>query len=159
MIKISIIEVKALIKIFSGAATASIQGIILLAVARIMGAFTPTITLLEVGAIVAIDVMLLITSGFVGLGVAIGSTLNDFHAFQLLSAFVMWPLLILSEVFFPIDVVIFSKFREFKPRPIHGLMVARDSFEYRFKISELRPNSIFFQNMRELNSKMRFIIY
>jgi len=49
--------------------------------------------------------MLLITAGFVGLGVAIGSTLNDFHAFQLLSTFVMWPLFMLSGVFFPIDAV------------------------------------------------------
>jgi ABC-2 type transport system permease protein len=37
--------------------------------------------------------------------VAIGSTLNDFHAFQLLSTFVMWPLFMLSGAFFPIDVV------------------------------------------------------
>jgi ABC-2 type transport system permease protein len=91
-------------KILGGAVTASIQGIILMAVAGIMGAFTPTITLVA-GAIAAIGVMLLITAGFVGLGVAIGSTLNDFHAFQLLSTFVMWPLFMLSGVFFPIDAV------------------------------------------------------
>jgi ABC-2 type transport system permease protein len=91
-------------KILGGAVTASIQGIILMAVAGIMGAFTPTITL-AAGAIAAIGVMLLITAGFVGLGVAIGSTLNDFHAFQLLSTFVMWPLFMLSGVFFPIDAV------------------------------------------------------
>jgi ABC-type polysaccharide/polyol phosphate export permease len=36
--------------------------------------------------------------------VAIGSTLNDFHAFQLLSTFVMWPMFMLSGVFFPIDM-------------------------------------------------------
>jgi len=93
-------------KILGGAATASIQGIILMLVAGIMGAFTPTIALV-VGAVVAVGVMLLITAGFVGLGVAIGSTLNDFHAFQLLSTFVMWPLFMLSGVFFPIDVVPF----------------------------------------------------
>ena len=46
----------------------------------------------------------MITSGFVGLGVASGSTLNDFHAFQLLSTCVMWPMFMLSGVFFPIDV-------------------------------------------------------
>lgn len=75
-------------------------------VAGIMGAFTPTIALV-VGAVAAVGVMLLITAGFVGLGVAIGSTLNDFHAFQLLSTFVMWPLFMLSGVFFPIDVAPF----------------------------------------------------
>ncbi|MCK4498766.1 ABC transporter permease, partial [Candidatus Bathyarchaeota archaeon] len=60
---------------------------------------------LIVGAVAALGVMLLIAAGLVGLGVAIGSTLNDFHAFQLLSTFVIWPLFMLSGVFFPIDVV------------------------------------------------------
>jgi len=90
-------------KILGGATTATIQGIILMAVAGVMGAFTPTLTFVA-GAFAAIGAMLLITSGFVGLGVAIGSTLNDFHAFQLLSTFVMWPMFMLSGVFFPIDV-------------------------------------------------------
>ena len=89
-------------KILGGATTATIQGIILLVVAGIMGAFTPSIEFV-VGAFASIGVMFLITSGFVGLGVAIGSSLNDFHAFQLLSTFVMWPLFMLSGVFFPID--------------------------------------------------------
>ncbi len=90
-------------KIFGGATTATIQGIILMIVAGVMGAFTPSFTFI-IGAITAVGSMLLITSGFVGLGVAIGSTLNDFHAFQLLSTFVMWPMFMLSGVFFPIDV-------------------------------------------------------
>jgi ABC-2 type transport system permease protein len=90
-------------KILGGATTATIQGIILMTVAGIMGAFTPTLTFIA-GAFVAIGAMLLITAGFVGLGVAIGSTLNDFHAFQLLSTFVMWPMFMLSGVFFPIGV-------------------------------------------------------
>ena len=90
-------------KIFGGATTATIQGIILMIVAGIMGAFIPSFTFI-IGAITAVGAMLLITSGFVGLGVAIGSTLNDFHAFQLLSTFVMWPMFMLSGVFFPIDV-------------------------------------------------------
>jgi ABC-2 type transport system permease protein len=90
-------------KILGGATTATIQGIILMAVAAIMGAFTPSLAFLA-GAFAAVGAMLLITAGFVGLGVAIGSTLNDFHAFQLLSTFVMWPMFMLSGVFFPIDV-------------------------------------------------------
>lgn len=93
-------------KILGGAATASIQGVILMAVAGAMGAFTPSLNLI-LGAFAAVGVMLLITAGFVGLGVAIGSTLNDFHAFQLLSTFVIWPLFMLSGVFFPLDVVPF----------------------------------------------------
>jgi len=91
-------------KILGGAVTASIQGIILMAVAGVMGAFALTPALIF-GALAAIGVMLLITAGFVGLGVAIGSTLNDFHAFQLLSTFVIWPLFMLSGAFFPIDAV------------------------------------------------------
>jgi ABC-2 type transport system permease protein len=90
-------------KILGGAATASIQGILLLAVAGLMGAFTPTVTFV-IGVIASIGVMILITAGFVGLGVAIGSSLTDFHAFQLLATFVMWPIFMLSGVFFPIDI-------------------------------------------------------
>ncbi len=91
-------------KILGGAVTAAIQGIILMGVAAAMGAFTPT-PALALGAVAAVGVMLLITAGFVGLGVAIGSTLSDFHAFQLISTFIMWPLFMLSGVFFPIDIV------------------------------------------------------
>ena len=72
----------------------------------LLGAFTPSIALMA-GAVASIGAMFLISSGFVGLGVAIGSTLNDFHAFQLLSTFVMWPMFMLSGVFFPIDAVPF----------------------------------------------------
>ena len=90
-------------KILGGATTATIQGIILLVIAGLMGAFKLTLTFI-MSAFAGIGVMLLITSGFVGLGVAIGSTLNDFHAFQLLSTFVMWPMFMLSGVFFPIDM-------------------------------------------------------
>lgn len=90
-------------KILGGASTAAIQGIILLTVATIMGAFVPTFAFLA-GALAAIGAMLVITAGFVGLGVAIGSTLNDFHAFQLLATFVMWPMFMLSGMFFPIDL-------------------------------------------------------
>jgi ABC-2 type transport system permease protein len=90
-------------KILGGATTATLQGIILLLVATGIGAFTLSFTFVA-GAFAAVGAMLLITSGFVGLGVAIGSTLNDFHAFQLLSTFVMWPMFMLSGVFFPIDV-------------------------------------------------------
>jgi len=90
-------------KILGGAVTASIQGIILMTVAGLMGAFTPTPALVA-GVLAAVGVMLLITAGFVGLGVTIGSALSDFHAFQLIATFVMWPLFMLSGVFFPIDM-------------------------------------------------------
>jgi len=91
-------------KILGGAVTAAIQGVILMAVAAVMGAFTPSL-MLAIGAVAAVGVMLIITAGFVGLGVALGSIISDFHAFQLLSTFVIWPLFMLSGVFFPINVV------------------------------------------------------
>jgi ABC-2 type transport system permease protein len=90
-------------KIFGGATTATIHGIILMTVAGVMGAFTLSLAFVA-GAVAAVGAMVLITAGFVGLGVAIGSTLNDFHAFQLLSTFLLQPMFILSGVFFPIDV-------------------------------------------------------
>lgn len=105
-------------KIIGGAVTASIQGVILMTVAAAMGAFTPSIAL-AVGAVAAVGVMLLITGGFVGLGVALGSIIKDFHAFQLLSTFVIWPLFMLSGVFFPIDVV---------PRPLQVAMLLDPMF-------------------------------
>jgi len=91
-------------KILGGAVTASIQGVILMVVAALMGAFTPSL-MLVIGAVAAVGAMLLIAAGFVGLGVALGSVIKDFHAFQLLSTFVIWPLFMLSGVFFPIEVV------------------------------------------------------
>jgi ABC-2 type transport system permease protein len=94
-------------KILGGACTATIQGLILLTVSGLLGAFSPSIALM-IGAVASIGAMFLISSGFVGLGVSIGSTLNDFHAFQLLSTFVMWPMFMLSGVFFPIDAVPFA---------------------------------------------------
>lgn len=105
-------------KILGGALTASIQGVILMVVAAAMGAFAPSF-MLVVGATAAIGVMLLITAGFVGLGVALGSMLKDFHAFQLLSTFVIWPLFMLSGVFFPIDVV---------PAPLQAAMLLDPMF-------------------------------
>lgn len=106
-------------KILGGAATATIQGIILLVIAATMGAFNLSPAFV-IGVIAGIGAMLLISSGFVGLGVAIGSTLNDFHAFQLLSTFVMWPMFMLSGVFFPIDV--------FLPLPLQVAMLCDPMF-------------------------------
>ena len=91
-------------KILGGSVTATIQGLILMGVAALLGAFTPSLALVA-GVVMAVGVMLLITTGFVGLGVAIGSALTDFHAFQLIATFVMWPLFMLSSAFFPIEVV------------------------------------------------------
>lgn len=89
-------------KIFGGALTASIQGFLILIISTLLGAYMLDFRF-ALGVFGAVGVMLLITAGFVGLGVAIGSALTDFHAFQLITTFVMWPLFMLSGVFFPID--------------------------------------------------------
>ncbi len=93
-------------KIFGGAVTAMIQGLLVLVISIFLGAYALDLRfVLGVGA--AIAVMLLISAGFVGLGVAIGSALTDFHAFQLITTFIVWPLFMLSGVFFPIDTAPF----------------------------------------------------
>jgi ABC-2 type transport system permease protein len=89
-------------KILGSGVTALLHGLVLMLIAGLIGAFQPTLALV-VGIPAAIGVMLLIAAGFVGLGVSIGSALTDFQSFQLLATFIMWPLFVLSGVFFPID--------------------------------------------------------
>lgn len=105
-------------KILGGALTASIQGLLILVLSTVMGAFVLDFRF-AFGIFAAVGVMLLITAGFVGLGVAIGSALTDFHAFQLITTFVMWPLFMLSGVFFPIDSA---------PLPLQLVMLADPLF-------------------------------
>ncbi|MFX1509289.1 MAG: ABC transporter permease [Promethearchaeota archaeon] len=105
-------------KIFGGAITAVIQGLLILVVSAVLGAFLLDLRF-AIGILAGIGVMLLITAGFVGLGVAIGSALTDFHAFQLISTFIIWPLFMLSGVFFPIDTA---------PIPLQVVMLADPLF-------------------------------
>jgi ABC-2 type transport system permease protein len=94
-------------KILGSAVTASFHGITIMSVAAAFGAFQPSFAL-AMGIPAAIGVMLLIAAGFVAVGVVIGSILNDFHSFQLMSTFIMWPLFTLSGLFFPIDASPFA---------------------------------------------------
>jgi ABC-2 type transport system permease protein len=89
-------------KILGSGVTASLHGLVLMLIAGLIGAFPPTLALVG-GVPSAIGVMFLIAAGFVGLGVAIGSVLNDIHSFQSLATFIIWPLFVLSGAFFPID--------------------------------------------------------
>jgi ABC-2 type transport system permease protein len=89
-------------KILGSSVTASLHGLVLLLVAGLFGAFQLTPALI-VGVPLAFVVMLIIAAGFVGVGITIGSVLNDFHSFQLISTFIMWPLSALSGLFFSID--------------------------------------------------------
>jgi ABC-2 type transport system permease protein len=105
-------------KILGGAITATIQGVLILIVSTLLGAFFIDLRFLA-GIVAALGVMVLITAGFVGLGVAIGSALSDFHAFQLISTFILWPIFMLSGVFFPIDTA---------PLPLQLVMLADPLF-------------------------------
>jgi ABC-2 type transport system permease protein len=105
-------------KIIGGTATATIQGIILMTVSALLGAFPLSLGFL-VNAVAAIGVMMLISAGFVGLGVAIGSVLTDFRAFQVFSTFITQPMFMLSGVFFSIDVA---------PFPLQVAMLADPMF-------------------------------
>jgi ABC-2 type transport system permease protein len=93
-------------KIFGGAVTALIQGLLILAISTLLGAYIIDLRFV-LGIAGAVAVMLLIAAGFVGMGVAIGSALTDFHAFQLITTFVVWPIFMLSGVFFPIETAPF----------------------------------------------------
>ncbi|MFX1243820.1 MAG: ABC transporter permease [Promethearchaeota archaeon] len=105
-------------KILGGAITATIQGILILVVSTALGAYLIDLRF-AIGIFAALGVMVLITAGFVGLGVAIASALTDFHAFQLISTFILWPIFMLSGVFFPIDTA---------PLPLQLVMLADPLF-------------------------------
>jgi ABC-2 type transport system permease protein len=105
-------------KILGGAITATIQGVLILIVSTLLGAYLIDLRFVA-GIFAALGVMVLITAGFVGLGVAIGSALSDFHAFQLISTFILWPIFMLSGVFFPIDTA---------PLPLQLVMLADPLF-------------------------------
>ncbi len=84
-------------KALGGATAAVIQGLLMLAIAMLLGvqvnlAAIPFVLLL----------MLLIATGFVSLGLAIASTMEDMQAFQLIMNFLVMPLFFLSGGLFPL---------------------------------------------------------
>jgi ABC-2 type transport system permease protein len=82
-----------------GATVAVIQGLIVTLVCVIAGfrpAHLSTVPL-------ALGFMLLIATVFAGLGVAVGSSLQDMQGFQLIMNFMVMPLFFLSGALFPLD--------------------------------------------------------
>jgi len=82
-----------------GATIAVIQGLIVTLVCVIAGfrpAHLSTVPL-------ALGFMLLIATVFAGLGVAVGSSLQDMQGFQLIMNFMVMPLFFLSGALFPLD--------------------------------------------------------
>ncbi|MCX6798491.1 MAG: ABC transporter permease [Candidatus Diapherotrites archaeon] len=92
--RLSIVVGKAL----GGATTAMIQGTIIMVIALFLGA---QIQILDVAMLFAF--MFLISIMFVSLGIAIASTLQDMHGFQLIMNFMIMPLFFLSGALFPLS--------------------------------------------------------
>lgn len=92
--RISIVFGKAL----GGATTAIIQGLLMLAIALLLGVHIhyesfPLVLLL----------MAAISITFVSLGIAIASVMEDMHGFQLIMNFLVMPMFFLSGALFPLD--------------------------------------------------------
>jgi ABC-2 type transport system permease protein len=84
-------------RIFGGATTAVLQSILVVIIAMLLG-FQISWTAYTALALVF---MALITSTFIGLGLTLGSMINDFQGFQLVTSFFTMPLFFLSDSIFP----------------------------------------------------------
>jgi len=97
-------------KTAGGVTTALIQGLVILVLALPLGleltGIHPQFTALgfSLGFLAAIGFMILIGFTFVGLGVAFASRMKDFHGFQLIWNFILFPVFLLSGALFPLDV-------------------------------------------------------
>ncbi len=85
-------------KALGGAAAAVLQGIIILGIAVLLG-----VNIALGNLLLAFLVMLLISFGFVALGIAIASVMEDMHGFQLIMNFMIMPMFFLSGALFPLD--------------------------------------------------------
>jgi len=82
-----------------GAATAVIQGAIILVIALLIGTRFSSVT----GFVIAFLFMTLIGICFAAFGIAIASKMEDMHGFQLIMNFVVFPIFGLSGALFPIE--------------------------------------------------------
>jgi ABC-2 type transport system permease protein len=85
-------------KALGGATTAIIQGLFILLITLLMG-----INMDLSNLALAIALMALISTAFVSLGIAIASTMEDMHGFQLVMNFLIMPLFFLSGAMFPLS--------------------------------------------------------
>ena len=97
-------------KTVGGVTTALFQGLLILILALPLGlelvGIRPQFSVggLTLGFLLAIGFMILIGLTFAGLGVAFASRMKDFHGFQLIWNFIVFPAFLLSGALFPIDV-------------------------------------------------------
>jgi len=85
-------------RIAGGVTTALIQGVLILIISLFFG--FKVVNLLDF--IWALLFMLLIGIGFIGFGVAIASIMEDTQGFSLIMQFIIFPIFLLSGVFFPV---------------------------------------------------------
>jgi ABC-2 type transport system permease protein len=84
-------------RICGGATTAILQSILVVAISLVIGfhIYVTSVTIL------AIVFMALIAGTFISLGLTLGSMINDFQGFQLVTSFFTMPLFFLSDSIFP----------------------------------------------------------
>lgn len=85
-------------KSLGGATTALLQGLMIIALSALFGVKFSLFSL-----VILLPVMLLISVGFVNLGLIIGSLMETLEGFQLVMNFFVMPLFFLSGALFPIE--------------------------------------------------------
>lgn len=85
-------------KALGGATTAMVQGVVILSLASLLGVQVQLASLP-----LLLPFMFLLTFMFVSLGIAIASTLQDMHGFQLVTNFLVMPMFFLSGALFPLS--------------------------------------------------------
>jgi len=88
----------ALGRIAGSTSTAVVQGVLILVIAVFIG-FRPVSWL---AILPALAFMILIGAAFMGLGLVFASRIDDFHAFNLVFNYVLFPLLFLSGAIYPV---------------------------------------------------------
>lgn len=88
-------------RIFGGGTTAALQSVLVIAIALLIG-FQVHIT---ATALLAPVFIVLIAATFIGLGLTLGSLINDFQGFQLVTSFFTMPLFFLSDSIFPATIL------------------------------------------------------
>jgi len=88
-------------KTFGGETISIIQGLLILLVAGLIGAMMPG----PAGFFLVLLFMILLALGFVGLGLAIASRIEDPIAFPVVTNFLIMPLIFTSGAFFPLRFV------------------------------------------------------
>jgi len=92
-------------KIIGGATDSLIQSLILLTLGVILGSsgIIPGLHLTAVSFLLSLAILFITTTALVSLGLIIGSQMESFEGFQLITSFLLFPLFFLSGALFPIN--------------------------------------------------------